>query len=254
MIHLDGLTPAAEEGWWVLFELANDDSESWTLIGGQMIQLLAAEHHAVDAVRPTEDLDIVVNVRLRQKGIGWITSWLLARNFDLAEPDANQIAGRFTRQARDGRGRTIFDVLAPEGLGERADLTTLRPARTIAAPASTQALDRTQLIEVTVTGLISRETRTGIVPRPSILGALVVKAAATAIAGRDNAERDWQDAALLLSVIADPAAIADECVAKDRARLSVLRDLEDRGHIGWAALGDDAYRRGRGALVLLLQT
>jgi len=83
----------------------------------------------------------------------------------------------------------MFDVLAPEGLDERTDITTVRPARTVKVPGSRQALDRSQLVAVRV-----RESER-VVRRPSLLGALVVKAAATAIAVRSNPERDWEDAA-----------------------------------------------------------
>lgn len=100
-----------------------------------------------------------------------------------------------------GPGSIMFDVLAAEGLGERTDITTVPPrAKTIQVPGSRQALDRSQLVAVRV-----RESE-GVVRRPSLLGALVAKAAATSIAVRSNPERDWEDAALLLSLVRDPIA------------------------------------------------
>ncbi|HEX8094788.1 hypothetical protein [Jatrophihabitans sp.] len=34
---LDRLTPAAEDGWHLLFDLAEIDTRSWMLVGGQMV-------------------------------------------------------------------------------------------------------------------------------------------------------------------------------------------------------------------------
>lgn len=79
-----------------------------------------------------------------------------------------------------------------------------------------------------------------------------MKAAAIAeIATRANPERDWQDAALLLSVAVDPLTLAEGCSRTDRRRLSRLAPLRDRRHPGWATLTDDAFRRGTTALDFL---
>jgi hypothetical protein len=87
---------------------------------------------------------------------------------------------------------------------------------------------------------------------PNLLGALVGKAAATTIAVRTNPDRDWQDAALLLSVIADPIAVAEECDSKDRQRLRLLKPLEDPAHRGWQNLDAAARAAGIGALSFLI--
>src|SRR3546814_9523165 len=59
------------------------------------------------------------------------------------------------------------DVLAPEGLGERADLRTVGAATAFPTPGVTQALARTELVPV--------RFRAGVehVPRPHLLGGLV---------------------------------------------------------------------------------
>ncbi len=87
--------------------------------------------------------------------------------------------------------------------------------------------------------------------RPDVLGALILKSAATTIAGRQNPERDWQDGALLLTLI-DPIAAARRCDKNDRRKLRRLERLLDRDHRGWAAHDDDAYRIGTTALSLIL--
>jgi hypothetical protein len=78
-----------------------------------------------------------------------------------------------------------------------------------------------------------------------------MKAATTDLAVRDNRARDWQDAALLLSLLRDPMAAAAECGPKDRQRLGKLAPLNDREHQGWATLSDEDFRRGIVALSFL---
>jgi hypothetical protein len=252
VIHLGQLTPAAEEGWWTLFDLARVDTENWLLIGGQMMHVLAGEHGVSDLVRPTDDVDIVMNVRAKPGGTEWLAGWLQEQGFVLDGMSTGQIGHRFVRDAVGGPGRTIVDVLAPECLGVRTDTYTVRPARTVEVPGSVQAFRRYAVVQVTVSGMTGRDDRSGAVRRPSLLGALIAKAAATSIPGRGNPGRDWQDAALLLATIPDPISAADECDAKDRRRLRLLRGLESREHGGWASLDDEAHRRGVACLSFLL--
>ena len=71
--------------------------------------------------------------------------------------------------------------------------------------------------------------------------------------GRGYPERDWQDAALLLTLITDPLAVADELTAKDRKRLAGLRPLLKREHIGWATFTAEDHHQGAAALLFLLE-
>ena len=250
MIELSDLTPAAGEGWALLFELAEEDDRSWVLIGGQMMHLLAVELNAT-FIRPTDDVDVVVDVRTRRSGTEWLSGWLLARGFEFAGISADNIGHRFTRAVSCAPGTVVFDVLAPEGLGSRAKIYTLRPARTVQVPGSVQALQRSELVEVSARDMAGGRTQ-GRVRRPSPLGALIGKAAATRIVGRDNGERDWQDAALLLSAI-DPFALG-ELTKKDRQRLSLLKPLGDETHPAWRPYDTAAQRAGCAALELLLRS
>jgi hypothetical protein len=251
LIHLVNLTPAAEEGWWTLFDLAEVDSDSWLLVGGQMMHLHAAANGVSDRVRPTEDLDVVMNVRVRPNGTEWLARWLEAAGFELEGVGRDGIGHRFVRNADGGPGRTIIDILAPEGVGERASTRTIAPARTVEAPGTSQAFARSQAVDVTVSGMSGRPPRAGAVRIPDLLGALIVKAAATDIAARANPERDWQDAALLLSLIPDPIATRDEIGSTDRRRLRRLAALADRDHHAWDPLDDESFRRGTATLTIL---
>jgi len=250
VIELVELTPAAEEGWWTLFDLAEANTGDWLLIGGQMMFLLAVEHGA-SLPRATDDVDVVVNVRTMVRGTEWLSDWLLARGFEQDGVSADGIGHRFSRLAEPGPGRVVFDVLAPEGLAARTPVFTKRPARTVQAPGTVQAFERSEVVDVAVAGTLRRGRREGRVRRPNLLGALVAKAAATGLAVRINPARDWQDAALLLSLLPDPMATAAECGRKDRQRLGRLEPLRDRGHVGWSTLSDEDYRRGTAALAFL---
>ena len=252
-VELRQLTPAAEEGWATLFALAEESTDEWLLVGGQMMFVLAVEHGA-ERVRPTEDIDVVVNLRVRPNGTQWLSSWLKKQDFIFEGSDRDQIGHRFIRPTSSGKGKVIFDVLAPEGVGERAKLTTVAPARTVRAPGSLQAFERSRVVEVLISDFLDSKERTGIVRCPNLLGALVAKAAATTILVRQNPERDWQDAALLLSVLDDPVGTLEQLNKRDHQHLERLRPLLETSHQGWENLSEDARRRGTAALSFLIDT
>jgi len=64
-IQLDPPSSKSRELWKKLFDLARglEPDESWTLIGGLMVQLHAAE--AGSQLRPTTDVDLLCNSRSR---------------------------------------------------------------------------------------------------------------------------------------------------------------------------------------------
>lgn len=138
----------------------------------------------------------------------------------------------------------MIDVLAPEGLGRRADLTTTPPGRTIQVPGGTQALARTELLPVTHEGV------QGHIPRPSLLGAIICKAAAVPV----HRDRQIQlgDLALLLSLVADPPALAPQLSHKDRARLRAVAEIASPDHAVWGDLAALEAARARLTLRTLL--
>ena len=130
----------------------------------------------------------------------------------------------------------VIDLLAPDGLGERADLTTTPPGRTIEVTGGTQALGRTELITV------AHEGRTGRSPRPTLLAAIVGKAAATTLSGP---ARHYRDLALLCALVVDPFALVDQMTRKDRQRLRLASRLLDNAHPAWLLLPAAIRSRGR---------
>ena len=173
-----------------LFDLAECVTDSWLLVGGQMMYPLAAEQGA-QLPRATTDMDVVVNVRARPRGTEWLSAWLEEQGFELEGISTDGIGHRFVKPVSVGTGEVIFDVLGPDGVGERTTLVTIPPARTVQAPGATQALTRSDVVTLTVSGVSARAPREGRVRRPDLLGALILKAEATTIAGRQNPERDW---------------------------------------------------------------
>lgn len=92
-------------------------------------------------------------------------------------------------------------------------------------PGGTQALARTERVTIV------HEGRQGTLPRPTLLAAIVSKAAAT---GLPHPQRHFRDLALLLCLVDDPFVLTDRLTPKDRQRLRKARKLLDDTHPAWA--------------------
>lgn len=129
---------------------------------------------------------MVADVRAASGALARVVTALTAAGFAV-HPNADDIAHRFVRA--DSPQEIVVDVLAPEGLGPNTRRITVRPGRTIGTPGGTQALHRTELDDV------HHEGRTVAVPRPSLLGAIVIKGAVCGLGG--DISRHLRDLALL---------------------------------------------------------
>ncbi|MFU8841893.1 MAG: hypothetical protein ACNA8R_14440 [Nitriliruptoraceae bacterium] len=211
--------------WVAVLDVADAQPNGWTLIGALMV-LLHAHDHGLDAGRTTRDADALVDVR----GIAQATRRLVVTLERLGwqlhpdHPKADDIAFRF---AKDG---LLFDVLAPDGLGQRIDLTTLPPLRTVPMTGGSRALHRTTVRDVALGG------RAGQPPVPDLLGALLIKSraatadhAATADPGH-RPERHPEDLAVLYACATDLRALAADTTNRDR------RNLRDAPEPHWHVL------------------
>jgi hypothetical protein len=223
--------------WDTLIELCEVRPGEWTLIGGQMVFLHGLEH-GITAPRVSTDLDILVNARVLSGAVAKFAAAVETRRFVVDGISPDHIAHRYRR------GNVSIDVLAPDGLGTRTDLMTTPPGRTVQVPGGTQALDRTELLPV------STNERTGRVPRPSLLGAVVAKAVAVGADDLPNAQR--LDLAFLLSLIDDPFALAGQLTSTDRRRIRARGELVDGEHPVWRQLPQADGDRGRAALRILM--
>jgi len=176
-IRLPPLAGGQQESWRAFIELAPTLGDHCLLVGGQMVFLLEVERGSLDT-RATDDVDIVIDLRVEPAGLARVHQTLIAASFDQALPSADGIAHRYTRV-----GATI-DVLAPDRLGSRARLA-LGSGRTIEAPGGSQALVRSSVVKVELT-----DGSTAPVRRPTLVGALLGKVAAvTQIVSQTSAER-----------------------------------------------------------------
>lgn len=222
VVTLPPLAAPVDQLWHVLLDLAGSLSTGWTLVGGQMVLLHALEHGQVPA-QISQDGDIMADVRTHPRVLTDLVAALEAAGF---AHDGMSPEGLVHRYLRSASPRPVaIDVLAPEGLGRRARLRTTPPGRTLEVPGGSQALTRTELVEV------AHENRAGLIPRPSLLAAIVGKSAALAVPG--NPARHLRDLALLLCLVADPLILPAQLTPKDRIRLALASPLLDDAHVAW---------------------
>ncbi len=229
MIDLDQMPSALHRMWAAAIDLALRQPTGWTLIGAQMVALHALEH-GQSPTRASQDLDVLADVRAVQDGTRRLSLALVEAGFELDGMSPEGIGHRFTN------GTVKVDVLAPDGLGERADLTTAPPARTVRVPGGTQALHRTELVRVRLGHVMAP------LPRPNLLGAILLKARAVDV--DDARESQREDLAFLLSLVADPRALAPELTSRERGWLRRRAELMDQAAPAWRAVvnPDDANR------------
>jgi hypothetical protein len=195
--------------WLALIGLARQPF-AWTLIGAHMVALHAWE--AGLQAQPSADADVLVNARV-VAATRDVTAFLLAQGYELTDISFTDVAHRFSREGVE------IDVLAPDGLGERADISTVPPTRTIHVPGGWQALRRSERVEIQWRSVV------GEVPRPDLLGAILIKVRAIAV---DDAPAAQQaDLALLLSLVLDPDPLADEGARAERRWLQRHRYFAD---------------------------
>lgn len=139
-------------------------------------------------------------------------------------PKADDTGFRFVK---DG---LLFDVLAPDGLGERTDITTVPPLKTVPMTGGSRALSRTTVRDVML------GERDGRLPVPDLLGALVIKSRAAAAdrvptsGPSHRPERHPEDLAVLYACAADLPALAADITRSDR------KALRDAPQPHWHAL------------------
>ena len=177
VIRLPPLVGGQAESWRALIEIAQQLGRHWLLIGGQMVILHEVERESTDT-RPTNDIDLVVDLRIDPAALEHTHIVLAGAGFSQDLPSPEGVAHRYRR------GGETIDILAPDHMGTRAKLS-LGSGRTIEAPGSSQAFGRVSLVQVELD-----DTTAAVIRRPTLVGALVGKAAAvTEIVSMTSAER-----------------------------------------------------------------
>lgn len=217
--------------WRAVAELTERLPPGWVLIGGLMVQLHAIERGILD-VRPTKDIDVLGQARPRG-ALPAIDAALRKEGFDMHDPDLD---GYGYRYERDG---VIVDVLAPDGLKPPPALAGGVTA--VGAPGGTQALDRAEEVLVRV----SRHSFE--LKRPTVLGAILIKARSLMVHGDPDSQRE--DLLRLLSLVDDPRELAEELRDSER---KWLRQSEARLDFqAPSLLSPDLHRRAELAYRLL---
>jgi hypothetical protein len=225
--------------WARLLDLAVAHPDGWTLVGAQMVALHAYERGR-QPPRGSTDADVLANVRAVADATERISDWLVAQRFRLDGVSVERVGHRFI----DADGHVKIDVLAPDGFERRrARLTTVAPARTVCVPGGTQALHRTERLDVRI------GDRLGRLPRPDLLGAILVKARAVEVDDVPEAQRG--DLAFLLTLVPDPRALRDQLRGRERAWLRRRPELLDRAATCWRRLPPEDADDGRLALRIL---
>lgn len=226
-----------EAAWHALLDLYEIHSTDWTLIGGQLVHLHCAERGATPQ-RPTDDADMVVNARPVEV-LGNVTSILLDMDFVPSRPSADGIQHRWQK------GPALIDVLVPDGMGERAaHRKSVSGFRTIAAPGGTQALDRSQVVDVQV------GARVGRLPRPSLIAALILKAKARINTSDSHRERHCDDFAVLASLLAAADMKGLDLSRGERKSLRAMIELTRANPRAMSLVPDVADRLERLRLVI----
>lgn len=252
---------AAPGGWpdpWPnVAELADAlPADRWTLVGGLMAQLHTV-HRGLGVVRPTNDVDIVLHIETSRGVPLQIAAALESLGYELrdAVDPRDNTAHRFVR----GTSRVDLVTGDPEGAEEvvdvlRADhpapkvVERLRGRDMVAMEGGTQALRRTVNARLEIE---PNKVTTISVPRP--FGALILKAAAYRVDGRDP-ERHLYDAAALLACIEDPLAEQEGFTGSDRSRLATLERALPDDHLAWLSLRPGDRSQAQDALRLLCAT
>lgn len=214
-------------------------TDKWTLVGGLMTQLHST-CHGLGAVRPTNDVDMVLHVETARGIAAETATALRSLGYELRptlDPRDNT-AHRFYRgtsridvvaDRRDEEAVEVVDVLisdhhAPkvtERLGGR-DMVRIE--------GGTQALRRTVNARLEIEpGTITT------VSVPGAFGALILKAAAYKADSRDP-DRHLRDAVVLLACIDDPFAEREGFTGSDRSRLQTLLARLTPDDISWTVL------------------
>jgi hypothetical protein len=219
--------------WRELLDLADEMPVPWILIGAQMVALHAWRAKS-EPPRTSRDGDVLVNLRRKPTGTRVLAQHLDSRGFEMTGPSRQGLGHEFLR---DG---VAIDILAPDNLGPRASLETLHHARTLSVPGGTQALARTETVDV------SLGARKGSISTPNLLGAIILKLKAIAV--DDVPEAQKADVALLLSLVSDPDELSRKLTPSERKLLQRYDEFGNPDSAPYSGVGRSreaaaAYRR-----------
>jgi hypothetical protein len=212
---------------WNLIRWMAARSSDWVLIGGLMVATFDLEYG--DQWRQTHDIDSLFDVRNATRGA------IRDHVDELRHIGFEFVTSRQGIGHRLVRGDLIVDVLSTDHFPEDP-LVSLSPRlETFQTPGGSQAIKRREVVEVSFQG------ETFLLPRPNLLGAILIKAAASQHARRP---KDHRDLAHLIAKVDDPIALRVDLHAHER-RLLANRLTERLVTAELAAVGRDATTKLR---------
>lgn len=240
MIVLPADTERERVVWSTLLDIAERE-QRWTVVGARMVELHAIERGR-ELRRSSLDGDALGDARARPNPVRRIAQLLSAAGFELEGVAVMGTGHTFVK------GGVEIDLLAPENLGPNSerDRTTIPPLHTVEVPGGRQALDRTEWVDVAVAG------RRGRLPRPNLLGAILLKARAVDV--DDAKESQRQDLALLLSLVDEPDQLAAELRAREDLWLRRRAEIDDERADCWIGLTPSDVQKGIAALRILARS
>jgi hypothetical protein len=191
----------------------------WVVIGAQMVIILELEAGHRSG-RTTVDVDALLDVRAVSHGAREGARRLLGAGFTISQHYPN----RFVRD------REQVDLLAPDHLGARVDLTTVPPGMTAAIPGGRRALETRRLVGLDIVGGDS-----AMVPVPTLTGALVLKLSA---AETRQEARDLQDIVRMLAIIDDVEEVRSSLRQTERRRFATLSHTMGTTNPAWRIARD----------------
>jgi hypothetical protein len=181
------------ESWQGLLAVSARLPTDWCLVGGQLVQLHCWERGA-SPNRPTDDGDVVLDVRARPTIVLDFTQALVDEGFE-AETSQGGLQHRWVK------GDATIDVLIPTRLGIHARVQTARGGHPIATPGAPSVLNRAEHVDVRLP-----DRTEGTIPRPTLQGALIAKAYAYTVPldlARDRHLTDFTVLSTLVSAADD---------------------------------------------------
>lgn len=206
VIVMPTMMDAQEQAWHTLLDLHQQLPEHWTVVGGQMVHLWCAARGKFIA-RPTDDGDAVLDVRLKKTILWEFTAALKDQGFE-PETASNGTQHRWTKDD------AVIDVLIPRHLGPHSEkLKGVGGGTTIQTPGAQKVMNRTEVVQVRI------GDRTGTVPRPSLLGAIVGKSAAYTVELDRKRDRHLGDLVVLATLLAPSDVDGHRLLDKRELRL-----------------------------------
>ena len=221
--------------------------DRWCLIGGLMVEVVLRSRGR-SPLRPTDDGDVVGDVRADRGILATISEALRRASFELVETG---MEGEFGVRHRRDDGTTI-DLLAPEN--RTRNVEPPRPGfELLAAPGAEQALLTAAPIRLDLAG-----ERDVVLRVPSLTGALFAKTSAwKELVATPDRSKHLNDAAQLLAAASlDDLAVIDDGPIPPKAlrrRWTWLHEaLSDHRATGWGdvPMEDRAAATQRLAIVL----